>query len=83
MAIAEHVPMVYWNRPTNRYKGVEIGIVKALAKALNFEPVYYAVNETEAGEWEQSAHSNETHLEKGLIGELVICKAHISEQIIQ
>ncbi|XP_032587503.1 ionotropic receptor 21a isoform X1 [Drosophila mojavensis] len=72
VAIAEHVPMVYWNRPTNRYKGVEIGIVKALAKALNFEPVYYAVNETEAGEWEQSAHSNETHLEKGLIGELQV-----------
>ncbi|KAH8370098.1 hypothetical protein KR093_002154, partial [Drosophila rubida] len=41
VAIAEHVPMVRLEGSTNRYQGVEVEIVAALAKALHFQPSYY------------------------------------------
>ncbi|XP_030570279.1 uncharacterized protein LOC115769564 [Drosophila novamexicana] len=70
VAIAEHVPMVQLNRSTNTYQGVEVEIMNALAKALNFQPLYYAINESDASDWEQSLQGNETRMERGLVGEV-------------
>lgn len=71
VAIAEHVPMVQLNRSTNTYQGVEVEIMNALAKALNFQPLYYAINESDVSDWEQSLQGNETRMERGLVGEVV------------
>ncbi|XP_064551605.1 uncharacterized protein Ir68a [Drosophila montana] len=76
VAIAEHVPMVQLNRTTNTYQGVEVEIMNSLAKALNFQPLYYAVNESDASDWEQSLQGNETRREeRGLVGEVAQHKA--------
>ncbi|XP_030371987.1 uncharacterized protein LOC115622230 [Scaptodrosophila lebanonensis] len=47
VAIMEHVPMVQLVAATSSYQGVEIEIMTALAKALNFQPMYYQLNETD------------------------------------
>ncbi|ALC43688.1 Ir68a [Drosophila busckii] len=70
IALVEHAPMVLLNKTTNKYEGVEIEIVAALAQTLNFQAVYYTLNESAAANWEQLPQSNDSSLPAGLIGEL-------------
>ncbi|KAH8270512.1 hypothetical protein KR018_011042 [Drosophila ironensis] len=77
VAIAEHVPMVQWINTTNSYHGVEIEIVDALGKALNFQPIYYKPNKSEETSWElgegyeneslDGFDENGTHIDSPLI----------------
>lgn len=71
VAIAEHVPMVHLNRATNTYEGVEVLIMNALAKTLNFQPLFYGLKESNVIEVDNMLEENETRLETGLIGEVV------------
>ncbi|XP_001984751.2 uncharacterized protein LOC6558436 [Drosophila grimshawi] len=91
VALAEHMPMVLPNGSTSGYEGVEVEIMNALAQALNFQPQYYAINESAAvSDWEQPLLENETRLERGLIGEVAqhsarfgIGDLHLFESYVQ
>ncbi|KAH8296768.1 hypothetical protein KR054_011015 [Drosophila jambulina] len=81
VAISEHVPMVMWLNTTNSYQGVEVEIMNALGKALNFKPSYYKPNQSENAEWELGGEGygngnsdgyaeNETRIDSILIEEV-------------
>ncbi|EDW72727.2 uncharacterized protein Dwil_GK17029 [Drosophila willistoni] len=73
VAIAEHYPMVQLIRSSNVYQGVEIDIMNALAKALNFHPIYYNANVSDTMDWndqqdqQNDYYDNETRLIDSLI----------------
>lgn len=71
MVVGDHAPMAHLNSTTNSYQGVEVKIMNVLARSLGFQPQYYTLNASDASsvQWEQE---NETHLETGLIGEVVV-----------
>ncbi|XP_026832980.1 uncharacterized protein LOC6544246 isoform X2 [Drosophila erecta] len=81
VAISEHVPMVLWANATNSFQGVEVEIMNALGKALNFRPVYYKPNQTENMDWELDGAAdgnadpdaygqNGTHIDSMLVNEV-------------
>ncbi|XP_022220410.2 uncharacterized protein LOC111072705 [Drosophila obscura] len=75
VAVVEHVPMVQWSNTTSSYQGVEVDIMNALGKALNFQPVYYRPNVSEESDWEQydvAYGENKTHIDSKLIAEVAL-----------
>ncbi|XP_017021046.1 glutamate receptor ionotropic, kainate glr-3 [Drosophila kikkawai] len=79
VAISEHVPMVMWLNTTNSYQGVEVEIMNALGKALNFQPTYYKPNQSENADWALGGENygstegfseNETSIDSLLIEEV-------------
>lgn len=86
VAISEHVPMVLWANATKSFQGVEVEIMNALGKALNFKPVYYKPNQTENMDWTEldggasvaygtgnpdGYAQNGTHIDSMLVDEVV------------
>ncbi|XP_017080297.1 uncharacterized protein LOC108114054 isoform X2 [Drosophila eugracilis] len=88
VAIAEHVPMVMWVNATNSFQGVEVEIMNALGKALNFKPVYYRPNQSENLDWELETGygnsnpdgygQNETYIDSMLIDEVAAHNARFA-----
>ncbi|XP_017059389.1 uncharacterized protein LOC108100146 [Drosophila ficusphila] len=81
VAVSEHVPMAMWVNTTHSFQGVEVEIMSALGKALNFKPVYYKPNRSENAEnmdWElengygnpDGYGQNESHIDSMLIEEV-------------
>ncbi|XP_043648560.1 glutamate receptor ionotropic, delta-1 isoform X2 [Drosophila teissieri] len=78
VAISEHVPMVLWANATQSFQGVEVEIMNALGKALNFKPLYYKPNQSETVNWELDGaaygggnpEQNGTHIDSMLVDEV-------------
>ncbi|XP_016987572.1 uncharacterized protein LOC108050403 [Drosophila rhopaloa] len=88
VAISEHVPMVLWLNTTNSFQGVEVEIMNALGRALNFKPVYYRPNQSENMDWElengygngnpDGYVQNETRIDSMLIEEVAAHSARFA-----
>ncbi|KAH8363940.1 hypothetical protein KR084_000637 [Drosophila pseudotakahashii] len=88
VALAEHVPMVLWTNTTNSFQGVEVEIMNALGKSLNFRPVYYRPNQSETVDWElengygngnpDGNGQNESHIDSLLIEEVAAHSARFA-----
>ncbi|EDX10063.1 GD12812 [Drosophila simulans] len=89
VAISEHVPMVLWANATKSFQGVEVEIMNALGKALNFKPVYYKPNQTENMDWELDGTAygggnldgfgqNGTHIDSMLVDEVAAHSARFA-----
>ncbi|EDW41076.1 GM24763 [Drosophila sechellia] len=89
VAISEHVPMVLWANASKSFQGVEVEIMNALGKALNFKPVYYKPNQTENMDWELDGTAygggnpdlygqNGTHIDSMLVDEVAAHSARFA-----